>query len=116
MWDFHKVKLRKDKEYVFCFLRAEIIEEEQCNYYEHNLKCDENEDFWGRTHSRGTNAGYGIISVAEPILKECKYCLEKEEKYEDYALSKEATELYKKRKRKENHKEKNRLSRLLGGL
>ncbi|MBQ2653018.1 MAG: hypothetical protein IJF83_05640 [Methanobrevibacter sp.] len=92
--EFQKVKLRKDTDYVFCFKRAEVIEDEQCDYHEQNLKCDKVKDYFGRTHHRSKYAGYCIHGVSESILNECKYCLEKEEKYEELALSSEATRVY----------------------
>lgn len=92
--EFQKVKLRKDTDYVFCFKRAEVIEDEQCDYHEQNLKCDKVEDYFDRTHRRSKYAGYSIQGVSEPILNECKYCLEEEEKYVELALSSKATGVY----------------------
>lgn len=95
-----RVILRKDKDYVYCFLKEEIIEEEKCNHYEHNLKCDENDDFWGRTHLKGSDAGYSIQNNPGTVLNSCEYCLREEEEYEEYVLPPKASEMYKQKHKK----------------
>ena len=93
---YEKVYLNKNIDYVFCFLKETIIEENECDYYEHNMECDKNDDFWGRTHMKGSNSG---ISYAyrggDPILNSCKYCLEKD-KAKRYWLPDDAVELFNK--------------------
>lgn len=91
---FKKVKLRKDTDYVYCFLKDKVIREEECDYYEHNLECDKNNDFWSRTHIKGTNAGYCIEGVSGSVLNDCGYCIKKEEKYEEYILPTHAGRKY----------------------
>ena len=88
-----KVKLRKDKDYVYCYLKERIIQEEDCDYYEHNMGCDRNGDFWGRTHRKGSNSGICCTSYKEPLLNSCQHCLEEEKKYEEYRLPEEASKI-----------------------
>ena len=84
-----KVYLDKNFDYVFCFLKEQIIEESDCDMYPHNLECDKNKDFWGRTHTKGSNSG--IYIECEGIkLNECRYCLEDHQRKE-YVLSADAS-------------------------
>ena len=69
---FKKVKLRKDTDYVYCFLKDKVIREEECDYYEHN----------------------GIEGVSGRVLNDCGYCIKKEEKYEEYILPTHAGRKY----------------------
>ena len=85
-----KVWLLKDRDYVYCFLREKVIFEEECNHYEDNLKCDENDDFWSRTHRKGTRAGYCYAEVSGSVLNSCKFCLEDAEKWEEYIIPQDA--------------------------
>lgn len=78
--------LRKDKDYVYCFKREQVIEEEDCDYYEHNLECDKNNDFWGRTHRKRTLAGYSVQGVNGSFINDCRYCLKNESDYKKYYL------------------------------
>ena len=84
------IRLRKDKDYVYCFLRESTILEEHCDMYEHNLECDKNKDFWGRTHHRGTLAGHTYLGQSGKVLNSCRYCLDEKEEYEEYILPQEA--------------------------
>lgn len=86
MSELEFVYLKKDKDYVYCFKREDVIAEEDCDYYEHNLECDKNNDFWGRTHSKGTLAGYGVQGVNGSFIKDCKYCLKEKQEYGKYYL------------------------------
>lgn len=79
------VYLDKNKDYVYCFKREGIIEEQECDYYEHNIECDNNGEILKRTHLRGTLAGYKVIGVPGSIMKGCKYCL-KNGGYKKYYL------------------------------
>lgn len=96
--------LPKDKDYIYCFKRESIIEQQYCDYYEHNLECDKNNDFWGRTHSKRTCAGYKYADVAGSVLNSCDYCIKNAEKCKKYWLSQEA----------KVNKKKGFLNRLLG--
>ena len=86
------VYLDKDKKYVFCYKKHGIIEHKDCDYYEHNLECDKNENYWGRTHRDSSMSGTKYADDIAPILNECKYCLRKKRKVEKYRLSDEARE------------------------
>ena len=92
---YDKVYLNPDIDYVFCYLKETIIEEKDCDYYEHNLECDKNRDFFGRTHTKGSMAGYRVRGISESILNSCNYCLEKD-KAKCYALPPEAVDLFNK--------------------
>lgn len=93
-----KVRLLKGVDYVYCFLKEKVIKEEECDYYEHNLECDKNDDVYGRTHSKGTRAGYMYATAGSTsVLNSCKYCLKKAEQYEEFYLPQEVTN--KKRKK-----------------
>lgn len=85
-----RVWLLKDRDYVYCFLREKVIYEEECNMYEHNLKCDENDDFWGRTHIKGTRAGHCYVEESGSVLKSCRYCLDNSDDWEEYILPQDA--------------------------
>lgn len=87
-----EVRLDKNKDYVFCFNKGTIILEEQCNMYEHNKNCDANDDFWGRTHRKGSSSGVRVGKHV--LLNECKYCLRKRENVRTYCLSEEAMKCY----------------------
>lgn len=89
-----KVKLRKDKDYVYCYLKEKIIPEEDCDYYEHNMECDRNDDFWGRTHRKGSNSGICCTSYKEPLLNSCQHCLNEEEVYKEYRLPETASKIH----------------------
>ena len=80
------VYLDKNKDYVYCFLREQVIEESVCDYYEHNCECDKNDDFWGRTHPKHTIAGYRVYEFSGNFLNDCRYCLDKNVHYEKYNL------------------------------
>lgn len=95
-----RVRLNKNKDYVYCFLKEEIIEEEKCNHYEHNLKCEENGDYWGRTHRKGSDSGIGIQGKTGPVLNSCNYCLRQEEEYVEYVLPPKASKMYKQKHKK----------------
>ena len=90
MIKLRKVKLRKDRDYVYCFLREQVIFEEDCDMYEHNRICDEKNDVWSRTHCKGTLAGYKYQGVAGNVLNSCKYCLNAKEEYAEYIIPQEA--------------------------
>lgn len=89
-----KIYLNPDIDYVFCFLKETIIEEEDCDMYEYNRGCDERGDILNRTHIKGSNSGatyaYG---GPDPILNSCKYCIEKN-KAKRYWLPEEAVDLF----------------------
>ena len=74
------VYLDKDKKWLFCYKKREIIEHKDCDFYEHNLECKKNGYYWGRTHSDSSLAGWSYVGESASILNECKYCLE--EQYE----------------------------------
>ena len=97
---YKKVSLDKNKDYVFCFLKEKIIVDCECDMYLHNMKCDRNKDFWGRTHQKGSNSGIHI-SGEGAMLNECNYCLEDHQKNE-YVLSYEATSVLKKNNKSSN--------------
>lgn len=84
MSDYAYIYLKKDKDYVYCFLREQVIEEEDCDFYEHNLECDKKNDAWGRTHRKGTLAGYTVHGQPGNFINDCRYCLEKDKVYEKY--------------------------------
>lgn len=87
-----KVRLRKDIDYVYCFFKNKVIKEEECDYYKHNLECDENHDIFGRTHMKGTNSGCTYqYAGSTPVLNSCKYCIEKDELYEEFYLPQDVT-------------------------
>ena len=90
MADLAYVWLSKDKDYIYCFKREDTIEQKDCDYYEHNLECDKNNDLWGRTHSKRTCAGYKYADTAGSVLNSCKYCIKNAEKYKRYWLPQEA--------------------------
>lgn len=93
-----KVYLNKDIDYVFCFLKEEIITEEECDMYEYNLECDEKGDILGRTHRKGSNSGATYAYRGpDPILNDCNYCIEKN-KAKAYWLPREAIPLFNKKK------------------
>lgn len=104
---YEKVYLDKNIDYVFCFKKGTVIEEEKCDMYEHNLECDENNDFWSRTHRKGSLSGVCIVGKGS-MLNECKYCIEKDEAGE-YYLSEEASKLF-------NKNEKSKIQRFLEKL
>lgn len=79
------VYLDKNKDYVYCFKRESILEEEECDYYDHNVECDKKNDFWGRTHRKGTLAGYKVRGISGKMMQSCKYCL-KNHDHEKYYL------------------------------
>ena len=91
--DLVKVFLPKDKDFVYCFFQDKIIKEEDCFNYEHNLECDKNKDFWGRTHRKGSPSGrkYAYHGPTS-ILNSCKYCIKENEVFEEYWLPHEVTE------------------------
>ena len=84
------IKLRKDRDYVYCFLQEKTILEEECNMYAYNIQCDEKGDVLGRTHRKGTLAGYSYQGQAGNVLNSCKYCLDKREEYAEYIIPQEA--------------------------
>lgn len=86
------VYLDKDKEWLFCFKKREIIEHKDCDYYEHNLECKKNNDPWNRTHSSHTVAGWCYATDHHPVLNQCRYCLDERQQVEKYRLSDEAVE------------------------
>lgn len=86
------VYLDKDKKWLFCFKKREIIEHKDCDYYEHNLECEKNGDYWGRTHRDGSLSGRKYVGDSTGILNECKYCLKEKRKVKKYRLSDEAVE------------------------
>lgn len=86
------VYLDKDKKYVFCYKKHSIIEHKDCDYYEHNLECDKNKDYWGRTHSDSSRASWVYAYESGSVLNECKYCLEERRNVEKFRLSDEALE------------------------
>lgn len=88
------VYLDPEIDYVFCFKKETVIEEKDCDMYEYNLECDKNDDFWGRTHRKGSLSG-AFISGRGSMLNECDYCLKKG-KAVKYALSTEAIKLFNK--------------------
>lgn len=94
--DLVKVRLRKDKNYVYCYLREDIILDEDCNCYEQNRKVDNNwvKDIRGRTHRRSSNAGYGYAYKAGSVLNSCDYCLKEADKYEEFVLPEKASKIY----------------------
>lgn len=93
------VYLDKDKKWLFCFKKREIIEYKDCDFYEHNLECDKNKDYWGRTHSDSSMAMWCYLTESCSILNECKYCLEQKQVVEKFRLSDEAVEWLEKRKK-----------------
>lgn len=86
------VVLDKDKDYVFCFKKKAVILDSECDMYEHNKNCDANDDFWGRTHFKGSSSG--VCVGKHVLLNECKYCLRKRENVRTYCLSEEAMKCY----------------------
>ena len=84
------VCLPKDKSWLFCFKKKCIIEHKDCDYYEHNLECDRNNDYWNRTHTDSSIQGYRIVGEPYSVLNECDYCLEQAKEYEKYVLSDDA--------------------------
>ncbi len=90
MSDLAYIWLPKDKDYIYCFKRESVMEQQYCDYYEHNLECDKNNDFWGRTHSKHTCAGYTYANVAGSVLNSCDYCIKNAEEYKKYWLPQEA--------------------------
>lgn len=86
------VYLPKDKKWLFCFKKRKVIEHEDCDYYEHNLECEKNNDAWGRTHRRSTRLGSSYVGDSCSILNECKYCLEEKRTVEKFRLSDDAIE------------------------
>lgn len=90
-----RIRLRKDKDYVYCFKREKlgrqpIIEEKDCDFYEHNIECDKKHDVFGRTHRKGTLAGYRYHGESGNVLNSCKYCLDQEELYAEYIIPQDA--------------------------
>lgn len=81
-------------DYVFCFKRKTVIEEENCDYYEYNRKCEQAHDYLHRTHRKGSNGGGHYVGDSTPILNECDYCL-KQGKPKKYCLSYEARKYFK---------------------
>lgn len=92
--DLVKVRLRKDKNYVYCYLREDIIWDEDCNCYEQNRKVDNMKDIVGRTHRRSSHAGYGYAYKAGSVLNSCDYCLKEADKYEEFVLPEKASKIY----------------------
>lgn len=90
MTDLAYVWLNKEKDYIYCFKRESILEEEDCDMYKYNLECDEKNDFWGRTHRKGTLAGYNYRGVSDSVLNSCNFCVENNEKYEKFVLPQDA--------------------------
>ena len=82
--------LDKNKEYLFCFKKRKIIEHKDCDYYEHNRRCEKNKDYLHRTHSTGSVSGWNYVNEPTPLLNECEYCLKEKENLEKYRLSDEA--------------------------
>ena len=89
------VYLDPEIDYVFCFKKETVIEEKDCDMYEYNLECEKNDDFWSRTHMKGSCSGARIRGRGD-MLNECEYCLEKG-KAKKYALSDEAIKCFNKR-------------------
>lgn len=80
------VYLDKNKDYVYCFKREGIIEEEECDYYDHNVECDNNRKIYHkRTHLKGTLAGYSVRGIIGNMMQSCRYCVENND-YEKYYL------------------------------
>ena len=86
------VYLDKRKNWIFCYKKCRIIEHNDCDYYEHNLECDKNKDYWSRTHSDSSRAGWKYADENGSVLNECKYCLEERRDVEMFRLSDEALE------------------------
>lgn len=84
------VYLDKNKEWLFCFKKQMVIEHKNCDYYEHNLECEKNMDYWHRTHSDSSYAGYSYLNDPDSILNECKYCLVEARNVDRFRLSDEA--------------------------
>jgi hypothetical protein len=109
MKTYEKVYLNPDIDYVFCYLKETIIEEKDCDCYEHNLECDKNHDILGRTHLKGSSSGRAYAyRDSDPILNSCKYCLE-QGKAKRYVLPHDAVPLF-------NKKENNRIMKFLRKL
>lgn len=85
----HIVELDKDVDYVFCFKKKNIITEHECDYYDFNYECYKKHDILKMTHHFGSNSGISYVYSPNPLLNECKYCLDKD-KLEKYELSDEA--------------------------
>lgn len=81
--DLVKVRLRKDKNYVYCYLREDIILDENCDCYEQ------------RTYRRSSYAGYSYAGEAGSILNSCDDCLREAEQYEEFLLPEKASKIYK---------------------
>lgn len=84
------VVLPKNKIYVFCFKKKKIIEDEECDYYEHNLECDKKHDVWHRTHRGSSLSGRREIGVKHSMLNECAYCIKEAIDTRTYSLSERA--------------------------
>lgn len=86
------VCLPKDKKWIFCFKRKGIIEHKDCDYYEHNLKCKKNGDYWNMTHTDSSICSwyYPTTDCGDGILNECKHCLKEVRTFKRYRLSDEA--------------------------
>lgn len=95
--DLVKVRLRKYKNYVYCYLREDIILDEDCDCYKHNLEVDNQKDPWhkgGRTHHKSSYAGYSYRGVSGTILNSCDYCIKNLEQYEEFLLPEKASKIY----------------------
>lgn len=88
------VTLPNNGTFCFCFKKAKIINDVECDYYEHNKKCDENHEVFNRTHRKRTSAGYRAIGDKYSRLNECDYCCKNHE-VKKYILSEKATQRYK---------------------
>lgn len=89
------------KDFVFCFLKERIIEETDCDMYEHNCECDNeinNKNMYHRTHRKGSRAACRYPDTKGDVLNSCEYCLEKD-KLKCYTLPPEAVKLLNKNKK-----------------
>lgn len=90
--------LPKGEKWIFCFKRRNIITHQECDYYEHNKKCDEKGDVWGRTHSSHTISGRQYVTDCCSILNECDYCIKQMGTHKKYRLSERALRVMEMRK------------------
>ena len=86
------VYLPKDEKWLFCFKKRRVIKHKDCDYYEHNLECEKNDDPWGRTHTSHSCKGSSYVGESCSTLNECKYCLEERRRVEKFRLSDDAIE------------------------
>lgn len=85
------VYLDKEKRWIFCYKKCAIIEHKDCDFYEHNLKCYNDEiDYSKRTHSDSSYAGWRYAYEGGSVLNECKYCLKERRNVQKFRLSDDA--------------------------